>query len=66
MPQSEASIPPRYRASYEQSVALTRSQWNEPAFAAAWAEGRNMTLEQLTFPDLVGQGHLFRTHESSR
>jgi non-specific serine/threonine protein kinase len=31
---------------YEQFVAMTRAQLDEPAFNAAWAEGRAMTLEQ--------------------
>jgi predicted ATPase/DNA-binding CsgD family transcriptional regulator len=40
-------LPPRYRADYEQTVALARSQLDEPSFAAAWAEGRALTLEQV-------------------
>ena len=40
-------IPPVYRAGYERSVATARSQLGEKAFAAAWAEGRAMTLEQV-------------------
>jgi len=40
-------LPPRYRADYEQAVALARSQLDEPSFAAAWAQGRAMTLEQV-------------------
>jgi DNA-binding CsgD family transcriptional regulator/tetratricopeptide (TPR) repeat protein len=42
------SIPivPVYRAEYERSVAATRAQLGEQAFAAAWAEGRTMTPEQ--------------------
>ena len=40
-------LPPLYRADYEQAVALARAQLDEPSFAAAWAEGRNMTLEQV-------------------
>src|SRR5215467_9980468 len=34
---------PLDRADYEQAVALARSQLDEPSFAAAWAEGRDMT-----------------------
>jgi predicted ATPase/class 3 adenylate cyclase len=40
-------IPPVYRADYERSVTTARSQLGEQAFAAAWAEGRTMTLEQV-------------------
>ena len=40
-------LPPLYRADYEHAVALARSQLAEPSFAAAWAEGRAMTLEQV-------------------
>jgi tetratricopeptide (TPR) repeat protein len=40
-------IPPAYRADYERSVASTRSQLGEQAFATAWTEGRTMTLEQV-------------------
>jgi ATP/maltotriose-dependent transcriptional regulator MalT len=40
-------LPPLYRADYDQIVALARSQLDEPFFAAAWDEGRAMTLEQV-------------------
>ncbi len=40
-------IPPVYRADYEQSIAAARAQLGQRAFAAAWAEGRTMTLEQV-------------------
>ena len=39
-------IPPVYRAAFERSVTAARAQLGELAFAAAWAEGRGMTLEQ--------------------
>ena len=39
-------LPPVYRADYERSVAATRTQLGEQAFAATWQEGRNMTPEQ--------------------
>jgi ATP/maltotriose-dependent transcriptional regulator MalT len=43
------SIPlaPIYRVDYEQAVAAARTQLGEQAFAAAWAEGRSMTFEQV-------------------
>ncbi len=40
-------IPPVYRARYERSVSAARAQLGEKAFAAAWAEGRALTLEQV-------------------
>ena len=45
-------IPPVYRADYDRSVAAARAQLGEKAFAAAWAEGRIMTVEQV----LAAQG----------
>jgi len=45
-------IPPVHRADYERSVAATRAQLGEKTFAAAWAEGRDMTPEQV----LVARG----------
>jgi predicted ATPase/class 3 adenylate cyclase/DNA-binding CsgD family transcriptional regulator len=45
-------IPPVERAFYERSFAATRTQLGEKIFAAAWAEGRTMTPEQV----LVAQG----------
>src|SRR5262249_2244960 len=53
-------LPLLYRADYDHAVALARSQLEEPSFAAAWAQGRTMTLEQVfavrgpvTIPDLL-------------
>jgi predicted ATPase/class 3 adenylate cyclase len=40
-------LPPLDRADYEQAVALVRAHLDEPSFAAAWAQGRAMTLEQV-------------------
>ena len=40
-------LPPLYRADYEHAVAVARTQLDEPSFAAAWTEGRAMTLEQV-------------------
>jgi len=40
-------IPPVYRDDYERSVAAARAQLGEKAFAAGWAEGGMMTLEQV-------------------
>jgi DNA-binding CsgD family transcriptional regulator len=42
-----APIPPVYRPAYERSVTTARAQFGEKAFAAAWAEGRTMPLEQV-------------------
>ncbi len=41
-----AAMWPADRLEYERSVAAVRSTLSEEAFAAAWAEGRAMTLEQ--------------------
>ncbi len=41
------SPPPYNLANYERTVATTRAQLGEERFAAAWAEGREMTLEQV-------------------
>src|SRR5262249_54609850 len=40
-------LPPVFCGDYERSVATARTQRGEQAFAAAWAEGRSMTLEQV-------------------
>jgi hypothetical protein len=39
-------LPPVMRAEYERNVAAARAQLGEEAFAAAWAAGRAMTVEQ--------------------
>ena len=39
-------IPPVDRVMYEQALATSRARADERMFAAAWAEGRAMTLEQ--------------------
>ncbi len=40
-------LPPVDRPSYERAVATARLHLGEQAFAAAWQEGRTMTLEQV-------------------
>ncbi len=40
--------PPVLRAWHEQEIAATRAALSESAFAATWAEGQAMTLEQAT------------------
>jgi predicted ATPase/class 3 adenylate cyclase/DNA-binding CsgD family transcriptional regulator len=40
-------LAPVYRADSEQAVAAARTQLGEQSFAAAWAEGRSMTPEQV-------------------
>jgi len=42
------------RAIYDRSVAAVRAQLEEAAFAAAWAEGRAMPLEQAIAEALAG------------
>jgi tetratricopeptide (TPR) repeat protein len=39
-------LQPAYRAAYERDVAAARAQLDEATFAAAWAAGRALTLEQ--------------------
>jgi hypothetical protein len=39
-------LAPVDRAAYERNVAAVRAQFDAASFAAAWAEGRAMTLEQ--------------------
>jgi hypothetical protein len=41
-----APVLPQNREYYQRRVAVARAQLDETAFAAAWAEGRAMTLEQ--------------------
>ena len=41
-----AFLRPPDRAEYERSIAATRAGLNDTAFAAAWAEGKAMTLDQ--------------------
>ncbi len=38
---------PIYAAEYDRTEAATRAALDEQAFAAAWGEGRAMTLEQV-------------------
>ena len=42
-----APIWPSERAGYERSLAAARAQIGEQAFAARWAEGRNISLEPI-------------------
>jgi non-specific serine/threonine protein kinase len=39
-------LPPYRRADYDRDITATRAQLDEAAFAAAWAEGRAMPIEQ--------------------
>ncbi len=49
-------LPPVARADYERAVAAARTTSGGRAFAAAWAEGRTMTPEQvLTVPPPMGE-----------
>jgi predicted ATPase/class 3 adenylate cyclase len=44
-----APMPPVYRASYRQALALARQQLGETAFQSAWAEGHETSVEQAKF-----------------
>ena len=41
-----APLPPADRVDYERQLAALQKELDETTFAAAWAEGRAMTLEQ--------------------
>jgi len=49
---------PPFQADHEQRVASTRAALGEAAFAAAWAEGRAMTLEQAIEYALAPEGQI--------
>ncbi|MFL5627794.1 MAG: ATP-binding protein [Ktedonobacteraceae bacterium] len=44
-----APLPPIERTAYEQAVAAARDHLGEPAFAAAWGEGRTVTLDDALY-----------------
>jgi predicted ATPase/transcriptional regulator with XRE-family HTH domain len=46
-------LDPLIRTAYEQNVAAVRAQLKEEAFAAAWAQGQAMTLEQAVADALL-------------
>jgi DNA-binding NarL/FixJ family response regulator len=56
-----APIPPVERADYERALASARAQLGEKTFAAAWEEGRTMTVEQA----LASQGPVTTTQQST-
>ncbi|HJZ45703.1 MAG TPA: tetratricopeptide repeat protein [Roseiflexaceae bacterium] len=43
-----------YQATYERTLAVTRAQLDDEAWAAAWAEGRTMSLEHAVAYSLEG------------
>ena len=43
-----APLPPAELAEHDRSVAAARAGLGEEAFAAAWAAGRAMSLEEVT------------------
>lgn len=49
-----AQIPSGERSIYDHAVAAARAQLKEAAFAAAWAEGRDMTRKQAIAYALEG------------
>src|SRR2546421_594908 len=52
---------PADRAGYERAVTAAQAQLGVQAFTAAWAQGRNMTMEQV----LAAQGPVTIPEESS-
>jgi predicted ATPase/DNA-binding SARP family transcriptional activator len=53
-------IPPNGRLDYEHAVAAARAELDEEAFAAAWAAGQALTLEQAIAYALEEHGGLAR------
>src|SRR5205085_680215 len=51
-----APIPRSNRNLYERSLANARAALDQAAFAAAWAEGRRLTLEQAIDEALASEG----------
>jgi predicted ATPase/transcriptional regulator with XRE-family HTH domain len=49
-----ASVPPNERADYDRTVTAVRTALGAAAFAAAWAEGQALTLEQALADALDG------------
>jgi tetratricopeptide (TPR) repeat protein len=47
-------LPPAYRAAYERDVTAIRAQLDDDVFAAAWAAGQALTLEQAIAEALGG------------
>ncbi len=47
-------LPSVQRAEYKRTIAAIRAQIEEPTFAAAWAEGQKLTLEQAIAEALAG------------
>ena len=45
-----------YQVQYQREVAAARAVLDDATFAAAWAEGRAMTLEQAVAYALAGSG----------
>jgi predicted ATPase/class 3 adenylate cyclase len=50
----DTSLPPEDRAGFDDLVTEARAQLDEATFAAAWAEGRSMPLEQAIGSALEG------------
>ncbi len=51
-----APLPPCDRAGYDRNLSVARAGLHEDAFAAAWASGREMTLEQAVEYALTCKG----------
>ena len=51
------TILPIYQAHYQRGVAAARALLNDATFAAAWAAGRELTLEQAIAEALVVAEH---------
>jgi len=51
-------LPPVHRGAYDRDVVQLRAKMDEASFAAAWAEGRALTLEQAITEALAVAGQL--------
>ena len=49
-------LPPARRAEHDHTVAVARETLGEEAFAAAWARGHELSLEEAVKDTLLGHG----------
>jgi len=50
------ALPPAKRAEHDRTVAAARGALGEEAFAAAWARGHELSLEETIKDTLLGNG----------
>jgi hypothetical protein len=49
-------LPPAKRAEHDRTVAAAREALGEEAYAAAWARGHELSLEEVIKDTLLGNG----------